>query len=179
MRRMRVKQPDPKVAVDLLNLVEQTRESRTTGGLDRLPWSGFFSPQIHPVKRGVLADQIELANAFRDKAADFSEHRFHRAAAMFAAHLRDHTETTGVITAFGDFYISRMRWRESKSRRVVIGNVRGPRIGERKIDIVICQHPLNDCAQLFYLVQPNEGIDFRHFFTQLARKTLRHAPANN
>src|ERR1700724_3413464 len=136
---MCVKQSDPKVAMHLLNLTEQARERWAAGGIDRLARAGFLSPQVHPVKRGVLADQVKFPNAFSDERANFSEHRFHRAAAMFAAHLRDHTKTAGMIAAFGDFYINRMRRGESKSRRVVVGNVGGPRIRERKIDIVFCQ----------------------------------------
>ena len=98
---------------------------------------------------------------------------------MFPPHLRDDAETARVIATFGNFYIDGMRRRESKARSVIVRNISWPCIGERKIDIFLRQHSLDDRSELFHFVQADEGIDFRHFFTQLAREALRHTTAND
>src|SRR5437588_7549487 len=98
---------------------------------------------------------------------------------MFSAHLRDDAETAGVIATLGNFYVDRMRRRQSKARSVVIRNVSWPGIGKRKIDIFLGQHSLDDRSELFHFIQADEGVDLRHFFTKLAREPLRHAPAHD
>ena len=55
---------------------------------------------------------------------------------MFAAHLWNHAKTAWMIAAFGNFYVSKMRRCEPETRRIVIGNVSGPRFCECEIDIV-------------------------------------------
>src|SRR5205085_1668576 len=98
--------------------------------IDRLARPGFFSPQVHSVVSGVLTDQIDFAHAFRDQPANLRQHRVHPSAAMFPPHLRDNTETARVIATLGDFYVCRMRRCESKTRGVVIRNIRWPRLRE-------------------------------------------------
>ena len=73
MRRMRIKQPHPEIAVDLLNLSQEINQRRSAGGINRLARSGFLAPQIHSVISRVLADQIEFAHALRDESANFRE----------------------------------------------------------------------------------------------------------
>src|SRR5207244_7199658 len=93
----------------------------------------------------VLADPVDLAEAFGYERANFREHRFGRTAPVFAAHLRDHAKTAGMIAALGNLHISRMGRRQPKARRVVIRNVTRSRVGEgkacrersRRIDIFV------------------------------------------
>ena len=172
MRRMRIKQTHPKIAFDLFNLAEERNQCRAARGINRLTRAGFFRPQIHSVVRRVLANQIKFTHAFCDQAADLRQHRVHRPAAMFAAHLWNHAETARMIATLGNFHISRMRGSQSKPRRVVIGNVSWPRICKRKIDILLPHDFLNDRAKFFDLIQANKGVDFRHFLAQFARKSL-------
>src|SRR5919109_2219075 len=131
MRRMRVKQTHPKFAFDFLNLAKQRSQCRSATGIHRLSRSRLGLPQIHPVIRGVLTDQINLAHAFADECADFRQHRFRVPAPMFSAHLRNHAKATRMITAFSNLYVSEMRRCKSESWRVVIGNVRRARLGKR------------------------------------------------
>ena len=56
---------------------------------------------------------------------------------MFAAHLGNHAKTARVIAAFGNFYVSEMRRCKSEAGRIVIGNVSGPAVRERKIGLVV------------------------------------------
>ena len=84
-----------------------------------------------------------------------------------------------MITTFGNFHVDRVRRRESKARSVIIGNVSWSRLGERKIDIFVGQHSLDDCSEFLHFIQPDEGVDFRHLLAQLAREALRHAPAHD
>src|SRR5437667_39586 len=97
----------------MMNVVRNARRgiaarSQATSGIDRLARAGFLGPQIHPVVSRVLADQIDLADAFGYERANFREHRFGRTAPVFAAHLRDHAKTAGMIAALGNLHISRM-----------------------------------------------------------------------
>src|SRR6266550_3337259 len=55
---------------------------------------------------------------------------------MFSSHLRNHAKTARMIAAFGNLYISRVRWRKPEPRRVVIGDVSWTRSNEVKIDMV-------------------------------------------
>src|SRR6266436_6945593 len=96
---------------------------------------------------------------------------------MFPTHLRNNAETARMITTFGNFHIDRVRRCESKAWSVIIGNVSWSRLGERKIDIFVGQHSLDDCSEFLHFIQPDEGVDFRHLLAQLAREALRHAPA--
>src|SRR5205814_10650659 len=98
---------------------------------------------------------------------------------MFPAHLGDNTETAGMITTLGDFEINGMCRSQSKSPRIVVGNVSWSRVRECKIDIFIRHHSLDDRAKLCLFVQTDKGIDFRHLFAQVARESLRHATADN
>src|SRR6202165_193605 len=180
---MRVKQSHPKFAVDFLNLAQEGRQRWTTRFINRLARALLFYPQLHSVIGRILADQIDFAPAFRDKAANFGKHRIDRSAAMFSAHLRDHAKTARMIATFGDFYIGRVRRRKAKARRVVIGNVTGARSDKVKIDIVIragvLEHPLDDWTELADLIQPDERVHLGKRLAELARETLRHASAHD
>ena len=96
---------------------------------------------------------------------------------MLSAHLWDHAKAARMIAAFGNFQISRVRRRESKPRRVVIGNVIRTRVRERKIDIVMwhghlvretqagspCHNFFYDRSKLTDLIQSDKRIHLRHF----------------
>src|ERR1700730_7461748 len=120
---MSVKQTNPEIAFDVVYLAQKRGESWTAGGIDRLTRPRLIHPQIHAVISRVLADQIDLANAFGDQGTDLRDNRLGRAASMFAAHLRNHAKAAGMIATFGYFQIGRMGRRQPESRRVVIRNV--------------------------------------------------------
>ncbi len=84
---------------------------------------------------------------------------------MFPAHLRDDAETARVITTLGNFYVGGMRRRKSKARRVIIRNISWSRVGERKIDIFVGQHSLDDYSEFLHFIQADESVDLGHFFT--------------
>ena len=75
MRRMRVEQAHPKIALDLLNLAQERRERRAARRINRLARPGFLRPQVHPIVSRVLADQVDLLYAFRDERANLRERR--------------------------------------------------------------------------------------------------------
>src|SRR6476646_8438647 len=126
MRRVGVKQANPKLAFDLLNLTKQRSQRRSTSRIYRLPRPGFGLPQIHSVVRGVLTDQVDFAHTFADERTDFRQYGLRFPAPMLAAHLWNHAKTARMITTFGNLYVSEMRRGESEAGRVVIGNVRQP-----------------------------------------------------
>ncbi len=70
MRRMRVEQAHPEIALDFLDLAKQRRERRAARRIDRLARPGFRRPQVHPVIGRVLADQVDFLHAFRDEARE-------------------------------------------------------------------------------------------------------------
>ena len=125
MGGVRVEQANPEIAVDLVDRFEQMNQRNAAAGIHELGRAGFFFPEIHSVIGRVLADEVELLHAFRDQIFDFSDNAMDRAGAMFAAHLRDDAKRARMIAALGDFHVSRMRRRQPKPRRVVVGNVNG------------------------------------------------------
>src|SRR6476646_1119135 len=137
MRRVGVKQANPKLAFDLLNLTKQRSQRRSTSRIYRLPRPGFGLPQIHSVVRGVLTDQVDFAHTFADERTDFRQHRFRFATPMLAAHLWNHAKTARMIAALGNLHVSGMRRSKSETRGLVIGNVRGACICECKIKMVV------------------------------------------
>src|SRR5438046_2612440 len=125
MRRMCIKQAHPKFAFDLLNFAKQSRKRWSTRRINWLTRARFLRPQVHPVIRRVLTDQIYLTHAFLDESSDLREHRFRIPTPVFSPHPWDHAKTTRVIAAFGNFNISRVRWGKSETGSVVIGNITG------------------------------------------------------
>src|SRR5205085_311633 len=97
------------------------------------------------------------------------------------AHLWNDAETAGMIAAFGDFYVSGMRWCEPKARRVVIRNVPWPRSDKIKFDIIriISQHPFDNRAELVDLIEPDKCIDLGQRNAHFLRKALRHAATHD
>src|SRR4029077_7506530 len=199
MRRVRVKQANPEFAFDLLNLTEQRNQRRSASRIHWLPRPGCGLPQIHSVIRGVLTDQIDFAHTFANERTDFRQDRFRFAAPMLAAHLWDHTKTARMIAALRNLHVSGMRRSKSETRRVVVGNVRGSRVGERKIQILgvnaqrptVCierwalsvgrwtfaQNFLNNVSKLCDLIESNKCVHLRQLVTQFSREPLRHAAA--
>src|ERR1700740_1348909 len=58
VRWMRVQKPDPKLAIDSSQTIEQSRQGWSTTRVDRLTRPCLGRPQIHSVIGGVLADQV-------------------------------------------------------------------------------------------------------------------------
>ena len=73
MRRMSVKQSDPKFAVDFFNLAQERSQCQPARRIDRLTRAGLFRPQIHPVISRVLADQIDFAHPFGHQCANLGK----------------------------------------------------------------------------------------------------------
>ena len=126
MRGVRIKQAHPEFAVDLLNLTKQFSKGRSSRRVKRLTRSCLLPPQIHPVIRRILADQIDFADAFTDESPNFRKNRLGRPATVSSPHLRNHAKTAWMIAAFGNLYVSGMCWGKPEARCVVIGNVSWP-----------------------------------------------------
>src|SRR5262245_41768004 len=109
MGRMGIEQPDPEIARDRLNPLQQSGKRGAQRGIDRLLRAGFLVPKIHPVVVRILTDEIDLLNTLRHKMTHLGFNRFHRPAAMPSAHLRDNTKTAWMIASFGDLQIRKMR----------------------------------------------------------------------
>src|SRR6266516_407943 len=139
MRGVCVKQTHPEFAFNLLNLTKQRCERRPASRIDGLARPCFYRPQIHAVVRSILTDQVDFAHAFADERANFCNYGLRSAAAMSAAHLGNHAKTAWVIAAFSYFYVRKMCRRKPETRRVVIRNVSGPGVRERKIECVVCR----------------------------------------
>src|SRR6266571_3326289 len=88
-----------------------------------------------------------------------------------------------MITTFGDFYVSEMRWREPEARCVIIGNICWATSAELKIDIsaarFLTHNLLNDLAKIADLVEPNEHVHLRKQLAQVTREPLRHTTAHD
>src|SRR4029453_18542733 len=179
----------PEFVFELLNLPEQRNQRRSASRIHRLPRSRFGLPQIHSVVRGVLTDHIDFAYTFADEGTDFRQHRFRFPAPMLAAHLWDHAKTARMIAALGNLQVSRMRRSKSETRRVIIGNVRGPLVRKRKIELVIfrrnverrtfLQNSFDNPAKLFDLIESDERVYLGQLVVQFSRKPLRHAAATD
>ncbi len=80
-----------------------------------------FEAQVFAVAGGVLADEIDFADAHGEHASGFVDDAFKAAAAELTAELRDDAEGTGVIAAFGDLDIRGVaRGGEDAGRQIVI-----------------------------------------------------------
>ena len=184
MRRMRVKQADPKIAVDRSGSRAATPASvGPRDRINRLARAGLRLPQIHSVIGRVLADQIDLLHAFRHERANFRENRIRLPAAMPAAHLWNDAKAAGMIAALRDFQINAVRRGQSEPRRIVIRNVSRP-IGDEAVAESAGSTGLSDTTRLTHdrphlthLIQADECIDLRKRLAKLRRKTLRHAAA--
>ena len=98
---------------------------------------------------------------------------------MLAAHLRDDAEAARVIAALGDFHVGGVRRREAKARRVVVGNIDG--LARDEIQRLPGCRPCGSraararCSMIAPssrdLVEPDEGIDFRHFAREFLGET--------
>lgn len=100
-----------------------------------------------------------------------------------------------MIAAFGNFYVSEMRRRKSEARRVVIGNVRGPRRNKvvagiddaTRIDLGVGVTGFNspgynflyNRSKLTDLIEADKRLHLRHLLPQFSRKPLRHAAAHD
>src|SRR5207247_654545 len=123
MRRMRVEQAHPKIARNLLDFAEQTRQRRAARGIHLLARAGLFRPEIHSVIGRILTYKTYLLHTLGDKAAHLCDDGLGRAAAVASAHFRDDAKAARMIASFGDFQVSAVRRGEAKTRRVPIGNV--------------------------------------------------------
>ena len=102
---------------------------------------------------------------------------------MFAAHLRNDAETTGMIAAFCDLQKRGMSRSKAKTRGIVIRNISRTRSGEGQrvswFGTGFAHQPLDDFAEFRDLVQTDEGVDLGHRLSKLVGEPLRHATADN
>src|SRR5712692_2080745 len=103
----------------------------------------------------------------------FGDNRTKAPAAKMAAHLRDKTERTWTIAAFGDLDESVMARRRQHTRRRFIVEVRRALIAERdhrkrsRVNAWIANR-----EDVVNLAGADEGIDLRHLCLQLIAITL-------
>src|ERR1035438_5117378 len=110
-------------------------------------------PEILAVAGGVLADQVDLADALLEEAGGLGDYGFEAPAAESAAILRNHAEGARVIAAFGDLHVGEMvRGGEHSRGEVVI------KVGLQRIGVGL--QPLANGDDAFQLVGADEGIHF-------------------
>ena len=131
MRRMRVEQPNPEIALQRIQLAQQRANRRGIGGqrfggrgkfLRRRNGAAVIGPQIQAVVSGVLRNQIDLLHAVGDQRPGFGDDVRLLPAAMRAAHPRNNAEAAWMIAALGDLHVGKMPGRKPEARRVKIGN---------------------------------------------------------
>ena len=111
MRRMRIKQPEPKIAWNCLRATEQLTEQ-------------FLPPsQIPAVKSRILRNEINFPAVRSDQGPDFRQDIVHRPTPIPAPNPRDAAKRTGMVTAFGNFHIRSMLGRQPEPWGGKIGNV--------------------------------------------------------
>src|ERR1017187_6726711 len=109
--------------------------------------------EILAVAGGVLADQVDLADALLEEAGGLGDYGFEAPAAESAAILRNHAEGARVIAAFGDLHVGEMvRGGEHSRGEVVI------KVGLQRIGVGL--QPLANGDDTFQLVGADEGIHF-------------------
>src|SRR6266699_6103914 len=172
--RVCIKQAHPEFALDFLNFAKQGSKRRPTRRINWLTRASFLRPHVHPVICCVLTDQIYLAHAFLDESSDLCEHGFRSPTAVFSPHLWDHAKTTRVIAAFGNFNVSRVRWRKPETRCVVIGNITGMRRDEVVAAIAPGYYALNNLSKLTHLIKSYKRVHLRQRLAQLTGESLRH-----
>ena len=82
-----------------------------------------------------------------------------------------------MIAAFGNFNISRVRWRKPETRCVIIGNITGVRRDEVVVAVAPGCYALNNLSKLTHLIESYERVHLRQRLAQLAGESLRHATA--
>src|SRR5437016_3019422 len=193
MRWVCIKQSHPEFALDFLDFAKQGTKRRPTRRINWLTGARFLRPQVHPIIGCVLTDQVYLTHAFLDESSDLCEHGFRSPTAVFSPHLWDHAKTTRMIAAFGNFDISRVRWRKPKTRCVVIGDITGKRRDEvvaagswgtvrpnRRTGVVAsCYDALNNFSKFTHLIESYERVHFWQQFAQLTGESLRHTAAHD
>src|SRR6185437_5554053 len=71
MCRVRIKEAHPEVALDFLDFAQKTGEGWAACRVHWLTRPGLRRPEIHPIIGRVLADQIDLPNAFANESPNF------------------------------------------------------------------------------------------------------------
>ena len=182
MRRMRVEQADPEIALDGVQFTEKGGERGTAGRVDGGARVRALFLGVHAEEGRILGDQVDLLDAFLHEAAGFLHDAVDRAAAMPAADLRDDAEGAWVVAAFGDLDVRKMIRGEAEARRVVVRDVRGLALDEidwRSLGLALAPllgiDLLDDRRDLGHLVQTDEGVDF---VMQVAREIFREPLAH-
>ena len=92
----------------------------------------MVGPQVEPIIRGVLRNQVQFLNSVSQQRLGFSDNVGLHPAAMRTTHPRDDAKATRVIAPLGDFYVGKMPRGQAKSGGGVVGNVMGPLIDINK-----------------------------------------------
>ncbi len=93
----------------------------------------------------------------------FTSDGFDGAATVFAPHLRDDAEGTGVVTAFGDFDVGEVFGGEAPAGGIEVGDVDGKMVRHEVFggsSWCASEDTADNGGDLFELVEADEGIDF-------------------
>ena len=177
-----VEQTDPEVALHGGEGFEEVDEIFASGGGDLSSRTAAFRPPIHPEVGGVLGNQQQFLDSFRDELLGLAANRFDGATPMFPAHLGDDAEGAGVVATLRDFHIGEVLWGEAPAGGVKIGNVNGEVIGDEVLGGCAGgagEDATNDGGDLLQLVEADEGVDFLKFAGEFRGKTLGHAAGDD
>ena len=180
MRGVGVEEPNPELAADFTDLIQEVNERSPARGVHRLTRAGFFIPEVHAVVGGVLADEINLLHTFGNEAANLAHNGIDGAAAVASAHLGNHAKATGMIATLGDFHIGGVVWRETEARGGEVGDVAGLRRHEvEDAGFVLIEHAAENRAGFGDLIETDEGVHFGKFADEVAGKALGKASADD
>ncbi len=131
-----------------------------------------FDAEVLAEAGGVLADEIEFADALGEESRGFCNDRLEATAAEGSAILRDDAEGTGMIAAFGDFEVGEVvRRREDARREVVI------QVGDNGSCHVLCVFAHRD--DLFDLVGADHGVDFGKLLLDIVAVAFNEATGDD
>ena len=129
-------------------------------------------PQIFAVAGGVLADQVDFADALLEEAGGLGDDGFEAPAAEGAAILGDHAEGAGMIAALGDLHVGEVaRGGENARGEVVI------EVGLQGVGIRF--QPFADGDDAFQFVGADEGVDFGQFLADIAAVAFDQAAGDD
>ena len=134
MRRMGVKQADPEIALERIQLAQQRANGRGIGGKRSGRGGKFFRrrngaavirAQIEAVISRVLRNQVQLLHAVGNQRLGLGHDVRLLPAAMRTAHPGNDAKAARMIAALGDFDVGEVPGREAEPRRGEIGDEGG------------------------------------------------------
>ena len=162
--RVAVEKTNPVQVFDLREALEKSRQA-------------VADAEIFAVKRGVLADQGNFADARGGEIFRFAHDRFESAAAEFSAKLRDHAERAGMVAALVDFDVGRVARRGENARRQVVIKICG-KFG------VAAASPARElafagCEDFLDFAGADDGVHFGNLLADFVAVALDHAAGDD